>query len=470
MPYMVHFISYDGVYLWTNPTGYLPSDNYADFGNELYFENMEPTDYEFTVDRNGEPFTFTVPISYNSKDQKYYMCDPERKIMAADYYEFIYNGFTLQFETSDSPTSWNENHLMAYYNYTQAYDFYAEFDMESTDGFGIPILILTNYVDENKRPVDNACNKGIMVGWSCFAVSDCNTYSQSLDVCGHEYTHGVTYYSRHGNLYFNEYGAINEGYSDIMGNIMEMYMGETDDTTWLVGETSGNAMRSMSNPYIYDQPMYVGDVCYYTTSPLGEMAGYNDNGGVHLNNSLISHMCYYLYMNGMSFEDLTRFYMSSIEMHTPYADYDDFYAIYIAAARFTGHEEIIPLIDSYWEGACLKGPRETTVENTAVEGYERINIPFPTKEIGQYCVVTLYAMDNSYVRIAVQADGVASFLAPANGYPYLLAVTEYTDASMTSVVAEKWMNGDLTAWTDNPYDVGKIYFESGAVSTTPMYY
>lgn len=37
-------------------------------------------------------------------------------------------------------------------------------------------------------------------------------------------------------IYQNETGAINEAMSDIMGNIAEMLLGATDDTTWLMGK------------------------------------------------------------------------------------------------------------------------------------------------------------------------------------------------------------------------------------------
>ena len=36
--------------------------------------------------------------------------------------------------------------------------------------------------------------------------------------------------------YLNDSGAINESLSDIMGNLIETYITETDDTEWLIGE------------------------------------------------------------------------------------------------------------------------------------------------------------------------------------------------------------------------------------------
>jgi Zn-dependent metalloprotease len=56
----------------------------------------------------------------------------------------------------------------------------------------------------------------------------------SLDIVGHELTHGVTQYTS--NLYYrNESGALNESFSDIFGTMIEFYVeGESGD--WLIGE------------------------------------------------------------------------------------------------------------------------------------------------------------------------------------------------------------------------------------------
>ena len=58
----------------------------------------------------------------------------------------------------------------------------------------------------------------------------------SLDVAGHEMTHGVT--SRTANLtYSGESGGLNEGTSDIFGTMVEFYANNTNDTPdYLIGE------------------------------------------------------------------------------------------------------------------------------------------------------------------------------------------------------------------------------------------
>ena len=473
MPYIVHFVGFDGEYIKSYPTGSLPQGNMSEVDTESYFKDLVATDATFVAQRNGEDYEITVPISYNTVDGKYYMADPSRKIMVADYYEFIYNDGNLAFECKDSGDTWSANHLATYYNYIRVYDFFKTFHIESTDGFGMPILILTGYCDKNKNPVNNACNMGVLDGWSVLASSEANDYGYCMDVCGHEYTHGITHYNRQGSIYANEYGAINEAFSDMLGNIAEIYCGDTTDTTWLVGENSGRADRCMSDPMSMGQPVEVGGLYYYCTSPHGEYTGFNDKGGVHLNNSLISHLAYVLYESGMSLDDLTYFLLCAIDMHTPKADYDDMYAVFIAAASVSGHAEIIPIIDQYWEDAKLGGSREQTVENSSVPGYTRVNIPFDISNpdvasIALCCNVKLIDSDGYYTTHVVQWDGVASILVPADGTPYLLLVVVYDDMVFTNELGCFGLKQDGSAWTTNMYDMGLMTAQSGLVITTPV--
>ncbi|MFG6466490.1 M4 family metallopeptidase [Roseateles sp. BYS87W] len=92
---------------------------------------------------------------------------------------------------------------------------------------------------------------------SCF----CMTYGDgdgtslkalvSLDVAGHEMTHGVT--SRTANLtYSGESGGLNEATSDIFGTMVEFYANNASDAgDYLIGEkimVKGGSLRSMVKP------------------------------------------------------------------------------------------------------------------------------------------------------------------------------------------------------------------------------
>lgn len=83
----------------------------------------------------------------------------------------------------------------------------------------------------------------------------------TMDVCGHEITHGVTEFSAALIYNFDESGALNESFSDIFGNVLEHRVKPTD-WSWLVGEecTPGAiGIRSMEDPTIFQNPGCYGD-------------------------------------------------------------------------------------------------------------------------------------------------------------------------------------------------------------------
>ncbi len=71
----------------------------------------------------------------------------------------------------------------------------------------------------------------------------------SLDVAGHEMSHGVTEHTA-GLIYSGESGGLNEGTSDIFGSMVEFYAANANDPgDYLIGEKlSGTPLRNMINP------------------------------------------------------------------------------------------------------------------------------------------------------------------------------------------------------------------------------
>lgn len=118
-------------------------------------------------------------------------------------------------------------------------------------------------------------------------------FTASLDVIGHELTHGVTQYEAQ-LIYQDQPGALNESMSDVFGSLVKQYaLGQTaDQADWLIGAElmlpgfKGKALRSMSAPgTAYDDPRLGGK----DPQP-SAMADYihtaQDNGGVHLNSGI----------------------------------------------------------------------------------------------------------------------------------------------------------------------------------------
>jgi Zn-dependent metalloprotease len=117
----------------------------------------------------------------------------------------------------------------------------------------------------------------------------------SLDVAGHEMTHGVT--EKTANLtYSNESGALNEGFSDIFGAMVERYSrgGVTDSDTWKIGEqiytpaTAGDALRYMANTHGNGTQTTGGNPDHYTERLITTA----DSGGVHTNSGILNKAFY----------------------------------------------------------------------------------------------------------------------------------------------------------------------------------
>ena len=123
----------------------------------------------------------------------------------------------------------------------------------------------------------------------------------SLDVVGHELTHGVTERSA-GLIYQGESGALNESISDIFGNLIEFFAEGYSDEVWGVGEDfdlNGNSgFRSMSDPNSKGDPDTYKGNNWVGTTPLDP-----DNGGVHTNSGVQNYWFYLLAHGGSGTND-----------------------------------------------------------------------------------------------------------------------------------------------------------------------
>lgn len=123
-------------------------------------------------------------------------------------------------------------------------------------------------------------------------------FTKSIDVIGHELTHGVTQYEA-ALEYQGQPGALNESFSDVFGSLVKQYTlkQNVDKADWLIGEglftkkVKGVALRSMKEPgTAYDDPTIGKDPQprhmknYVNTT--------SDNGGVHINSGIPNHAFY----------------------------------------------------------------------------------------------------------------------------------------------------------------------------------
>lgn len=183
----------------------------------------------------------------------------------------------------------------AYAGLGATFDFFATvFERDSIDDAGMHLDATVHY----GRQYDNAFWNGRQMVFGDGDGDLFNRFTISLDVIGHELTHGVT--GDEANLvYLGQAGALNESVSDVFGSLVKQYaLGQTaGEADWLIGaglftsKVNGVALRSMKAPgTAFDDPVLGRD------SQPATMSGYvhttMDNGGVHTNSGIPNHAFY----------------------------------------------------------------------------------------------------------------------------------------------------------------------------------
>ncbi|HAQ07497.1 MAG TPA: peptidase M4 family protein, partial [Bacillus bacterium] len=215
----------------------------------------------------------------------------------------------------------------AHYNSEKVYNYFLnEHDRNSIDGKGMAIVSTVHYGDKYNNAFWNGQQMTYGDGDGEFMIS----LSAGLDVAAHEMTHGVTNTSANLRYRFQS-GALNEAFSDIFGALI-------DEDDWELGEdimaekavASGrDALRSLSNPskfpvgssyvpYGNGEGMYPKHMDEYYDLPLNL-----DNGGVHINSSIINHAAY---LTGVEIgkEKLGQIYYRALTSYlTPDSNFSD---------------------------------------------------------------------------------------------------------------------------------------------------
>jgi bacillolysin len=226
------------------------------------------------------------------------------------------NGFvtlTTSDLASDSDNDWTDGanvdaHVYAGYTYDY---YFKRFGRRGLDNANIRIRGLTHPVNrDDARNVSPAvlgtffvnafyAGDGIMVYGEglppnlTLGGQRWNFLAGSLDVVGHELTHGVTDYTSR-LIYQNESGALNEAFSDIMAASIVFFFqqpgaGVGGGADYIVGNdvVTPGGIRNMENPGVF------GDPDHYSRRFIGPQ----DNGGVHINSTIATH-AFYLAIEG----------------------------------------------------------------------------------------------------------------------------------------------------------------------------
>jgi Zn-dependent metalloprotease len=161
-------------------------------------------------------------------------------------------------------------------------------------------------------------------------------FTGSLDVIGHELTHGVTEFVA-GLEYHDQPGALNESISDVFGSLVKQWHnGQTaDQADWLIGPeiftpgTAGDALRSLKAPgTAYDSPdlgkdPQPADMDHYVQLPNTDDGDY---GGVHINSGIPNHAFYLMAtgVGGSAWEAPGHVWYEALKASNPKTEFQEF--------------------------------------------------------------------------------------------------------------------------------------------------
>ncbi len=302
------------------------------------------------------------PLNVWRQDGFFWMIDTTKPMFNPNSEEgviWIYDAGNLPIDeplftpySSNSTSGWLREGVSASYNLSQAYDYYRErHSRNSFDDRGASIRAIVRHGLQEQ----NAFWNGQVLGFG-----DGDLYAGALDIVGHELTHGVIQHSA--NLeYVNQPGALNEAFSDVFGEMVEARTNGNPD--WIIGTGLDSPARNMKNPASLEfipgcfYPQRMSDFFEPSDPCLSKLVN-RDNGGVHINSSIINR-AYYLLAAGLEgaigLRDAERIFYRALTVYlVKYSQFSDARLACIQAA-----EDIF--------GAGSTQARKTAEAFTAVE-------------------------------------------------------------------------------------------------------
>lgn len=200
----------------------------------------------------------------------------------------------------DSNNIWNNINAQkdevatdAHFATEMSYDYFMlKHGRDSYDNAGAKLISYVHYGEDYSNAFWNGT-------YMTYGDGDGLTYTplSTLDIGGHEVTHGVTEFSA-GLIYQDEYGALNESFSDIFGTAIEFFA-DSANGDWFIGEDAdifGNGFRNMADPKSDFSPdTYLG-VNWVSGTTI-------DHGGVHTNSGVQNYWFYLLSVGGAGTND-----------------------------------------------------------------------------------------------------------------------------------------------------------------------
>ncbi|MEU3406402.1 M4 family metallopeptidase [Streptomyces sp. NPDC006670] len=235
--------------------------------------------------------------------------------------------------TEDGPESADTAVDQAFEGLGLTRDFYRQvFQRDSIDDQG---MRLDGYVHFDVR-FNNAFWDGQQMIFGDGDGTEFSNLAGSLDVIGHELTHGVTENTA-GLEYHNQSGALNESMSDVFGSLVKQWSlkQKAEEADWKIGAEvwtpgiAGDALRSLKEPgHAYDNPQFgkdpqpdrMGKFIHLPDTPRG------DSGGVHLNSG-IPNKAFYLAavgIGGFAWEGAGHIWYEALRASSADTNFQDF--------------------------------------------------------------------------------------------------------------------------------------------------
>ena len=222
---------------------------------------------------------------------EFYVATPVSGVKCLNVYD-AKEGQTLPGDSIQDPGNGSDPAAKEAYDGAEAtYNMYNDvYGRNSIDDKGMCINSSVHY----EQDYDNAFWDGRQMVYGDGDGKLFNRFTISIDVIGHELTHGVTE-NEAGLVYSYQPGALNESISDVFGSLVKQRsLNQTaDEADWLIGEglftssVNGKALRSMKDPgTAYDDPKLGKDPQPGNMKNFKKLPQSEDNGGVHINSGI----------------------------------------------------------------------------------------------------------------------------------------------------------------------------------------
>lgn len=256
--------------------------------------------------------------------------------------------------------------------------------------------------------------------------------SMDYDTFGHEFTHAVEQ-SISGMLYEGESGALMEAYSDIFGEIVEDWSNDgalNNNCDWI-----HNGSRNMVSPNESTSALpdtYCGD--YWVN--INDISNENDHGGVHTNNTVISHAAYLMWkgidgsdaFEPLSTEELANLFYETLYTLPSDCTFSQFRALVQNTAEYQNlsTKQQLCIANAFFQVGITSAAMPVVKDHLAVDIYGIDGLPYSNYTLH----VRHGKTENTYDGETVKAEGITF---PESGEYQLCIVDNANTDNQTTV-------------------------------------